>query len=251
MLFHEISISVPKLVLLFAVLFVLGTLVTLPLYKFKWRELVRSRLFVKILFWVPIFTIFLLYLHLGGAVQLLLLLALCAMALRELLKRIRGHGDKGFFLNYYLLFAVALLHFHLIGTAYGQEAAGIIAMICFASVLADVCAFFFGKYFGRHHLPDALNKNKSWEGVGGQVVGALAGVLLVHWLIWPAPSLWMFAPIAAGTVLGDLGNSFAKRRLKIDEWSNGIPGHGGYLDRLASLAGSALLTYYYLMLTAL
>ena len=54
-------------------------------------------------------------------------------------------------------------------------------------------------------------------------------------------SLWLWLPIGLGAILGDLCNSYVKRREHIKNWSQRIPGHGGYLDRFASLAGSLAL----------
>jgi phosphatidate cytidylyltransferase len=48
--------------------------------------------------------------------------------------------------------------------------------------------------------------------------------------------------------LGDLANSYAKRLAGIKDWSRAIPGHGGFIDRLASLAGAATLLFYSLYL---
>jgi phosphatidate cytidylyltransferase len=44
-----------------------------------------------------------------------------------------------------------------------------------------------------------------------------------------------------GSALGDLLNSHLKRLRKIKNWSNAIPGHGGFADRLCSLCVAMLL----------
>ena len=112
----------------------------------------------------------------------------------------------------------------------------------FMSVMSDVGAFFAGNFAGRHKLPDWLNKRKSWEGTSGQLVGALVAFVLVDAFVAPIP-LYFVATAGAGSLLGDLANSYVKRRLGIKEWSNRLPGHGGYLDRFSSLSMAVLLTY--------
>jgi CDP-diglyceride synthetase len=39
--------------------------------------------------------------------------------------------------------------------------------------------------------------------------------------------------------------------LNIKDWSSAIPGHGGFIDRLSSIAGSTFLLYYFLKLTGI
>jgi phosphatidate cytidylyltransferase len=49
--------------------------------------------------------------------------------------------------------------------------------------------------------------------------------------------------------LGDLLFSAAKRYLKIKDFSQLIPGHGGILDRVDSLVLTAPVLYFWLTLT--
>ena len=240
------SVPLAELVRLFCILLVAGVVFTLPLYRFNWRKFVRSGLFIKILFWVPIFLIFLGALYANGPFRLVLLLTLLVAALGELANKFSKSKHRLLLSTYFVLFAVSLAHFYFFGTVYQTEFISLLITLAFATVLADVTAFFFGNYFGTHKLPVVLNKNKSWEGVIGELFGALLGVLLVNAFIMPVISIWLFLPIGIGSVLGDLANSFVKRRLDIKDWSNAIPGHGGFIDRLSSVAGSVIMTFYFL-----
>ena len=235
---------------LFSILLVAGILLTLPLYHLDYRRFMKSKLFIKIVFWVPIFLIFVSLLYMSNATRLVVWVVLLALALRELLGIIRQRqvGRNAIPVIFYTLFSIALLHFYLIGVIYSRQFVNLLITICFASVLSDVTAFFMGNYLGKHKLPALFNKNKSWEGVAGQIIGAFIGVVLVNTYIVRIPTLLLFLPIGVGAAVGDLANSYVKRFLSIKDWSNSIPGHGGYLDRLSSLAGSALLTFYYLRL---
>lgn len=248
MLENDVSVPLAKLVLLFASLFAAGCLLTLPLYKWKIDLLVRSAIFIKILLWIPIFLVFVISLYLSNAGRLVIVVLLIVMALRDFMRNRRRLKLPRSAYVYLLLFTSALLHFYFLGNAFPELIVRLLIIICFASVLSDVCAFFMGSYLGRHHLPVILNKRKSWEGVGGQVLGALLGVLLVNWFILPVPSLFIFLPIGIGSAIGDLTNSYVKRQMAIKDWGNSIPGHGGYLDRLSSLSFATALTFYWTLL---
>lgn len=248
------TVPLARLVTLFCVLFVAGTALTLPLYRFDVRRFVRSKLFVKIVLWVPIFAVFIGFLYAGGRVRFAGLAALLIVAEGELIAVVLRRHDRHqrrAALVYGGLFGIALLHFWLLGTVYPRHLINLLISIGVASVLADVMAFFLGNYAGKHKLPAALNDHKSWEGVAGQLIGAGLGVLLVNAFVTPIVSAWIWLPIGAGSALGDLTNSYVKRRLELKDWSQNLPGHGGYLDRLSSLAGSVLCAYYFLLITGL
>lgn len=245
-------VPLARLVVTFLLLLIGGILLAIPLYHYDYYKFIRSTLFVKIMFWIPIFLLFVAFLYLSNPsrfVFLLLLLAFCLSELRAVLKKQRPALAK-ILIIYFIVFAAALMHFFILGIVYPPQATSLLIIICFASVLSDVTAFFMGNYLGRHKLPAVLNNSKSWEGVLGQVLGAFIGVWLVHTLIVNLP-LQLFIPIGVGSAVGDLCNSYIKRLVGIKDWSNKIPGHGGYLDRLASLAGSVLFAFYYLKLSGI
>ena len=53
--------------------------------------------------------------------------------------------------------------------------------------------------------------------------------------------------IGLASAMGDLINSIVKRRLKIKDWGNTIPGHGGILDRMSSLSFAFIAAYCYML----
>ena len=107
--------------------------------------------------------------------------------------------------------------------------------VVLASVLSDVTALFFGRTMGRHHLPIFLNNHKSYEGVAGQIIGGIIGIIITAMLFSVAVAWWWGLAIGLLSAAGDLANSFTKRRLAINDWGDTIPGHGGVMDRFASL----------------
>jgi len=243
----DYTVPLARIIGLFSVLLFLGIGLTVPLFKFDLRKFVSSSLFIKIIVWIPIFLVFLAVLYLSNPVRLAILAAIMAIALFEMLRVIIKRSDKRLFI-FYLFFIVGLCHFYFLATTYRGIFINTLVFLCFATVLSDVCAFFMGNYLGKHKLPSSFNSKKSWEGVLGQIVGAFIGVVLVNFFVFRTPSLWLFLPIGIGCVLGDLANSYTKRLAGIKDWGNSIPGHGGYLDRFSSFAGSALLTFYFFVI---
>ena len=76
---------------------------------------------------------------------------------------------------------------------------------------------------------------------------SLIGVLLIKYFVVHQGNILIFLPIGIGSAIGDLMNSRAKRIAGIKNWSNFIPGHGGFIDRFCSLAGSSVFTFYYIL----
>lgn len=104
-----------------------------------------------------------------------------------------------------------------------------------------------GQLIGRHKLFPKISPNKTVEGfVGGATVALLSALVFRHLI----PAEPMEAILAAAVVVvfafaGDTAKSAYKRRYNVKDFSQLIPGHGGFLDRFDSLiaggAGVALL----------
>jgi len=233
--------------LLFLILIAIGTFLTLLLFKFNLKELRKSGLDKKIMMWVPFALIFLLILYLGTAARFAIFAIILLMAFFEFYKVMRiQQKNKGFLIAYIILFVISFIHLGLIKFIYPQSSI-ILVFLIISTVISDVCGFFFGNFFGYHKLPEIFNKNKSWEGVLGQMVGALIGVVLIKYFVVHEGNILIFLPIGIGSAIGDLMNSRAKRIAGIKNWSNFIPGHGGFIDRFCSLAGSSVFIFYYIL----
>lgn len=117
----------------------------------------------------------------------------------------------------------------------------------------DVFAYFGGKTFGKHLLAPKVSPNKTWEGFFFGILGALAGLFLVIYLVpisYPASMLAM-APVALLVSIfgpiGDLTESRIKRAANVKDASDILPGHGGFFDRFDALCLAAPAFYLYLI----
>ncbi len=120
--------------------------------------------------------------------------------------------------------------------------------------LADLGAYFIGRWIGKHKLAPRLSPGKTWEGLAGAIAaGTLSGTLLI--LLWRSVSflpsetpLWqgtvMGLALAALTPLGDLFISLLKRTAGLKDTGTLIPGHGGMLDRIDTWIWAALIGYF-------
>ena len=122
--------------------------------------------------------------------------------------------------------------------------------------VADIAAYAAGRTFGlrftRQKLAPSISPGKTWEGVGGAVLG----VLLLAWAwvaadaAWQTPVASLFSRLAqqgwwwllpavlfmvAMSVAGDLVESLIKRAAGAKDSSRLLPGHGGVLDRVDAL----------------
>ena len=111
-----------------------------------------------------------------------------------------------------------------------------ILMIC---VFSDIGGYIFGKTFGGKKLTK-ISPNKTVSGSIGSFVLSYIGFFLIFFyfndLLYVRlkfQSLF-FIPLIISAIcqLGDLFISYYKRKAKIKNTGNMIPGHGGLLDRI-------------------
>ncbi|MFE2033557.1 phosphatidate cytidylyltransferase [Streptomyces scopuliridis] len=127
-----------------------------------------------------------------------------------------------------------------------------VLMFLLLTVVSDTGAYAVGWRFGTHKLAPRISPGKTWEGLAGAVVFAMAaGALYMEFIIdngvwWQG--LLLGLAVAASATLGDLGESMIKRDLGIKDMGTLLPGHGGIMDRLDSLLPTAPVVWLLLVL---
>lgn len=109
--------------------------------------------------------------------------------------------------------------------------------------VADTAAYFAGRAFGRRKLAPHISPGKTWEGVGGAILGVTG-----YWLLLAAVAPWHAGQMPAGLLLplallavsvyGDLFESWVKRMAGQKDSGTLLPGHGGLLDRVDALTSA-------------
>ncbi len=115
----------------------------------------------------------------------------------------------------------------------------------FLTTVFDAFSQLSGQLFGKRKILPAISPNKTLEGSLGGLLFAMVTSVLIRGLlevsIFGAVLLGLGMAVAAFT--GDLLASRAKRAFKIKDFSNLIPGHGGFLDRFDSLLVTGAFIY--------
>jgi phosphatidate cytidylyltransferase len=142
---------------------------------------------------------------------------------------------------------LALAHARTVGVNF------LLSVLCLVWA-ADIGAYFAGRRFGRRKLAPTISPGKSWEGVAGGAVAALALAALWVLLIdrrWAVDSASLYTQwfdrfgwlgllpltllLVGFSVAGDLFESLVKRAAGAKDSSRLLPGHGGVLDRVDAL----------------
>ena len=129
-----------------------------------------------------------------------------------------------------------------------REFGGIATIVfLFAIVWAtDILAYFVGRAIGGPKLAPKISPGKTWSGaIGGTLSGVIAGCIVVG-LMGESLSVWhllITAVLSIGSQVGDLFESYIKRRFGVKDSSHLIPGHGGVMDRVDGLVFACFLAF--------
>lgn len=135
-----------------------------------------------------------------------------------------------------VLMALATAGLAWVRATHGQGTAWWIVILV---VVSDVLGYLVGRSVGGPKFWPAISPKKTWSGTVAGWVGAVAlGLALVAageagWGALVAGPLLVF-----GGQMGDIAESWLKRRAQVKDSSQLIPGHGGLMDRFDAMGGS-------------
>jgi phosphatidate cytidylyltransferase len=136
--------------------------------------------------------------------------------------------------------AIMLAGYGLIALREGGGTSVILWLVA-AVVASDVLGYFVGRMVGGPKFWPAVSPKKTWSGTVAGWIGA-AGVGLCF--VLAAGASWLLVPVSALVAfagqLGDIAESWVKRRAGVKDASSLIPGHGGVLDRFDALIGAVV-----------
>jgi phosphatidate cytidylyltransferase len=123
---------------------------------------------------------------------------------------------------------------------------GLLLFVVFITEINDVLQFTWGKLFGRHKIIPKISPNKTWEGfIGGIISTTIIGYFLRFLTpLAPIESIVVSFIVALAGFFGDIVMSSIKRDIGVKDTGTTIPGHGGVLDRIDSLAYTAPVFFH-------
>lgn len=204
----------------------------------------RSDLWTRVGSAIVLFAIAGTALWFGGIAFGLLLLVGGALVVVEWLALVRAMGlGSGAKMALNLLGPVAILG-AMAGLWFIRDHLGMTAALwVFAMVWAtDIGAYFAGRAFGGARLAPTISPSKTWSGlIGGMVAALIVGSTLADRGEIIGVPLWIGLLMGLVAQLGDLGESWMKRRAGVKDSGKLIPGHGGLFDRVDGLLPVALI----------
>ena len=109
-------------------------------------------------------------------------------------------------------------------------------------IISDVMGYFAGRSLGGPKFWPAISPKKTWSGT---VAGWLGAAVVGFGFVVFAGAGWglviLSALVSFAGQLGDIAESWIKRRSGVKDSSHLIPGHGGVLDRFDALIGAVVL----------
>ncbi|MBQ9485497.1 MAG: phosphatidate cytidylyltransferase [Clostridia bacterium] len=133
-------------------------------------------------------------------------------------------------------------------------------LIFVISPCSDTFAYLVGMIYNKIRKGNAkkmcprLSPKKTWAGAIGGVIGGIAGAVALYFIVDKttmqaaaiSPLLIFIITGAVASVLteiGDLFESFIKRKVGIKDMGKIMPGHGGVMDRIDGMSFAAVFIY--------
>jgi len=187
----------------------------------------------KSLFYIPIASLILLSVMYGFFPWLLviILLGIWTELFRILFRKGSLLWINIIFISLFAVISYGLFSFSLLAS---QDQLLFMILVAFTF---DSFSQITGQLAGKYRLVTRISPNKTLEGFAGGMVFSLLSVMLAnYWMNQPWLPIMILAILTALAALaGDLLASLMKRLNKIKDYSNWLPGQGGFLDRFDSL----------------
>ena len=214
---------------------------------------------------VPLFCIFEYFTAFRGAYACLIFTAVFAIY-EILLTLIKKAGFRDFCVNVLPFLYPSILLLTMLsanGLAHGFICLLLIFVI---SPCSDTFAYLVGMTYNKIRKGKAkkmcprLSPKKTWAGAIGGVIGGVVGAIVIYLLvdktaiIASAKINVLLAFIIIGVVasvlteIGDLFESYIKRKVGIKDMGRILPGHGGVMDRIDGMSFAAVFIYFMFLL---
>ena len=127
-----------------------------------------------------------------------------------------------------------------------DAAYGLLALVLLFAIVwsTDIFGYFAGRSIGGPKLMPAVSPKKTWSGAIAGTIGSMIVAVLVAKLFGSFNAVAIAAIALLLSIcgqMGDLFESFVKRKFGVKDSSQLIPGHGGVMDRLDGFWAAAVV----------
>lgn len=208
---------------------------------------------------VPIFCIFEYLTPLKGAYACLLLCE-CLLLYQAIVVLVKRETFIKLCVNALPFIYPALLLLTMLCANENKSGFIILLLVFVISPCADTFAYLVGMTYNKIRKGKAkkmcprLSPKKTWAGAIGGVIGGIVGALVVYFAVdTSALSSTIISPVivfiiigavaSVMTEIGDLFESYVKRKVGIKDMGKIMPGHGGIMDRIDGMSFAAVFVY--------
>ena len=173
-----------------------------------------------------------------------------ALEFLQLSKRIFKNNFTLFFLNIFFISYVFLFCSVFTLFSYNLELKIVLYILLLGCIASDIGGFIFGKLIKGPKLT-RISPNKTYAGCLGSVFFTLIIVSTFFYFslgLFNQNILFIGLVVSIFCQIGDLIFSFLKRKAKVKDTGNLLPGHGGVLDRLDGILLGVPISFLFLIL---
>ena len=112
----------------------------------------------------------------------------------------------------------------------------------------DTFSYLFGSYYGNKKITPVISPNKTYIGLFSGILSSIIIIFFINYFVnyFSQYSLLIYTiTLILFSFIGDIFQSFLKRKSMIKNSSNFLPGHGGFFDRFDSLIMVFLYLFIY------
>ena len=152
----------------------------------------------------------------------------------KIINKIFKNNLKSIIINSFFLIYVSLFCFLFLYFSNFLQLKIILFTLLIGCVFSDIGGFIFGKIFKGPKLTK-ISPNKTISGAIGSILLTATVFLIISKYLTNTINVDVFVislVTSLGCQIGDLFFSFLKRKAKIKDTGNFLPGHGGVIDRL-------------------
>ncbi len=215
--------------------------------------------FITSLILILVLSFGLFYNEISWKLLVMIFSVICFFEFYNLLKKISINIILKILINLLIVFYLYFFYLLLIKikTDFGEE---IILILLISCIFSDIGGYIVGKFIRGPKLT-SISPNKTISGALGSIIFTIIGtsifLFLLNTIYESSISLeisylsftWMIM-MSIYCQVGDLFVSYLKRKAKVKDTGNILPGHGGILDRVDGIIFAipfGVLTYFILM----